>query len=300
MALPDKTTKAAAGALVALSGLYGLLIGEVLLARKRIGTTDEVPPLSDGVYGVDLPGKPLRVLLMGDSAAVGYGMKRADQTPAALIGLGLSHLIDAPVDIATVAKVGARSSHLREQIAEGRSHLPDLAIIVIGANDVTHQVPPRRAGRLLAAAIAELRSLGAEVVVGTCPDLGTIKQLPQPLRVAARILSRKMARAQLIATLAEGGRAVTLADLLGPLFVSKGDILFGEDRFHPSDVGYATMVSFLNAGAAASWRERRSEKYTGAPRDYMSVAQAATEASKLGGTQVVRDGRLARVLRRRR
>lgn len=301
MALPEKrTTKAVAGAAVALSGLYGLLIGEVLLARRRIGTTDEVPPLSDGVYGVDLPGRPVHVLLMGDSTAVGYGMKSAEQTPAALIGIGLSHLVDAPVDIRTVAQVGARASHLRDQIADGRDHRPDLAIIIVGANDVTHQVPPRRAGRLLAAAITELRSLGADVVVGTCPDLGTVKQLPQPLRVAARILSRKMARGQLVATLAAGGRAVTLADLLGPLFVSKGDILFGEDRFHPSDVGYSTMVSFLNAGAAASWRERRSEGHAGAPRDYMSVARAATEASELGGTQVVREGRLARVLRRRR
>lgn len=251
------STKAAAGILATVSGIYGLLLGEVLLARRRIGTTDEVPPSADGIYGVDLPGQPVRVLLLGDSAAVGYGMKHAEQTPSALIGMGLAHLLDAPVDIRSVAVVGARSSHLAAQIDAGADHHPDLAIIVIGTNDVTHQVPTARAGRILAQAIGKLKALGAEVVVGTCPDLGMIKQLPQPLRTAARTMSRRMARAQLTATIDAGGRPVTLADLLGPLFVSKGDLLFGEDRFHPSELGYATMASFLNTAAAASWREHR-------------------------------------------
>ncbi|MFD1860776.1 SGNH/GDSL hydrolase family protein [Aeromicrobium camelliae] len=298
--LPKTTAKAAAGAVAAISGAYGLLMGEVLLARRRIGTTDEVPPLADGVYGVDFPGTPVKVLVMGDSTAVGYGMKRADQTPPALIGLGLSHLFDAPVDVRSVAKVGARSSHLAGQLEAAADHQPDLAIILVGANDVTHQVSPGRATRFLSETIARLRAEGAEVVVGTCPDLGTVKQLPQPLRWVAQLLSRQMARAQTVASVKAGARVVSLADLLGPLFVSKGDALFGEDRFHPSAMGYATMASFLNAAAAAAWRERAHQGYAGTPRDYMTVTDAAVEASEHGGTQVVPDGRWASVLRRRR
>lgn len=298
--LPTTTAKAAAGAVAAISGTYGLLMGEVLLARRRIGTTDEVPPLADGVYGVDFPGTPVKVLVMGDSTAVGYGMKRADQTPPALIGLGLSHLFDAPVDVRSVAKVGARSSHLADQLDAAVDHQPDLAIILIGANDVTHQVSPGRATRFLSETIVRLRDQGAEVVVGTCPDLGTVKQLPQPLRWVAQLFSRQMARAQTVASVKAGARVVSLADLLGPLFVSKGDALFGEDRFHPSAIGYATMASFLNAAAAAAWRERAHQGYAGAPRDYMTVTDAAVEASEHGGTQVVPDGRWASVLRRRR
>ncbi|RLV55709.1 SGNH/GDSL hydrolase family protein [Aeromicrobium phragmitis] len=298
--LPKSTAKAAAGAVAAISGTYGLLMGEVLLARRRIGTTDEVPPVADGVYGVDFPGTPVKVLVLGDSTAVGYGMKRADQTPPALIGLGLSHLFDAPVDVRSVAKVGARSSHLAEQIESAIDHAPDLVFILVGANDVTHQVSPGRASRFLSEAIGRLRAEGAEVVVGTCPDLGTVKQLPQPLRAVARLLSRQMARAQTVASVKAGARVVSLADLLGPLFVSKGEALFGEDRFHPSAMGYATMVSFLNAAAAAAWRERAHQAYAGAPRDYMTVGEAALEAAEHGGTQVVPDGRWASVLRRRR
>lgn len=297
---PKTTAKAAAGAVAAISGTYGLLLGEALLARRRIGTTNEVPPLADGVYGVDLPGPLVRVLLLGDSTAVGYGMKRAEQTPSALVGLGLSHLLDSPVDIRSAARVGARSSQLAGQIAAGPQHRPDIAIILVGANDVTHQVTPRRAARFLRETIEQLQNEGAEVVVGTCPDLGTVKPLPQPLRTVARLLSRQMARAQTMATVRAGARAVSLADLLGPLFVSRGDALFGEDRFHPSAMGYATMSSFLVAAAAAAWRERKHLAYLGAPRDFMPVSEAAAEASEHGGTQVVPDGRWASVLRRRR
>jgi len=256
MTRTNTTAKAAAGVVAGVSGVYGLLLGEILLTRKRIGTTDELPPNADAVYGVDLPGRPVRVLLLGDSAAVGYGMTSADTTPPALIGEGLAQLLDAPIDIRSVAKVGARSSDLAAQIEAGAEHRPDLAIIVIGTNDVTHQTPTAVSGRRLAQAIRRLRSIGAEVIVGTCPDLGAIKRLPQPLRAAARAMSKRMARAQLAATVQAGGRPVVLADLLGPLFVSMGDLLVGEDRFHPSEYGYATMASFLNAAAAAAWRDR--------------------------------------------
>lgn len=302
MVVPPKTAaKAAVGTAAAVSGGYGFLLGEALWARHRIGTTDEVPPAADGVYGDDLPGVPIRCLLMGDSTAVGYGMKRADQTPPALVAIGLAHLLDSPVDIRSVAKVGARSAALADQVARGKDHEPQLVIILIGANDVTHQVTPARSARLLADAVRQLRDLGAEVVVGTCPDLGTIKPMPQPLRQVARLWSRRLARAQTVAAVQAGARSVSMADLLGPIYLLKGDTLFGDDRFHPSEMGYANMASFLVAASAAAWRERNHDvEYVGAPRDFMSVTQAATEASEHAGTQVAPEGRWASVMRRRR
>jgi hypothetical protein len=46
---------------------------------------------------------------------------------------------------------------------------------MIGANDVTHRMPMREAAGQLGEAVARLRAVGCEVVVGTCPDLGTIR-----------------------------------------------------------------------------------------------------------------------------
>ena len=70
--------------------------------------------------------------------------------------------------------------------------------------------------RYLADAVRTLRAAGAEVVVGTCPDLGTIRPIQPPLRWLARRWSRQLAAAQTVAVVEAGGRTVSLGDLLGP------------------------------------------------------------------------------------
>ena len=301
--LPKPAVSAAVGAGAAVTGYYGVLIGESLLARRAIGMTEDRPPSADGVYGDDLPGRPIRCLMLGDSAIVGYGMTTPDTTPPALIGIGLSHVLDTPVDVHSEAVVGAQTEGLREQINRGLTYKPDIAVIVIGTNDVTHQlVGPYASSRLLGAAVRRLVAAGCEVVVGTCPDLGTVEPIPQPLRWVARRRSRALARRQMIAVVAAGGRAVSLGDLLGPIFTEKYDLMFGADRFHPSATGYANMASVLVPSMAAAMRERATEAsaVTEPPRDLMSLDEAAVRAARLSGTEVSQQGRWATVLRRRR
>ena len=115
---------------------------------------------------------------------------------------------------------------------------------MIGANDVTHRVPMNESVRSLADAVTALRARGAEVVVGTCPDLGTVRPLAQPLRLVARHLSRRLAKQQTIAVVNAGGRTVSLGDLIGPTFAARRD-MFAEDRFHPSAKGYAEAANAL-------------------------------------------------------
>ena len=301
--LSKQAVSTAVGAGAAVTGYYGVLVGESLLARRAIGMTEERPPSADGIYGDDLPGRPIRCIVLGDSALVGYGMDSADATPPALIGIGLAHVLDTPVDIHTMAVVGAQTEDLREQVNRGLTYKPDIAVIVIGTNDVTHQlVGPYSSARLLGAAVRRLVAADCEVVVGTCPDLGTVRPLPQPLRWVARRRSRALARKQMMAVVAAGGRAVSLGDLLGPVFLEKYDLMFGADRFHPSATGYANMVSVLVPSMAAAMRERAAEasSVTRLPRDVMSLDEAADRAERHAGTEVSQQGRWATVLRRRR
>lgn len=296
---------AAAGGGIALSALYGFLAGEAVLARRAIGPADARPPSADGLYGDDLPGRTIRCLVLGDSAAVGYGMDHADGTPPAMIGIGLSHVLDVQVEIRSLAVVGARTSDLDAQIDRLDGFAPEVTVIVVGTNDVTHRVAPGASARQLGAAVTRLVGLGSEVVVGTCPDLGTVQPIKQPLRAVARTLSRALARRQTVATVESGGRAVSLGGLLGALFTEKRELMFGPDSFHPSETGYANMVSVLIPAIAASMRERdRTAAYSGRPRDLMSLEDAAAEAVQHPGTQVVQDQgqgrRWVTVLRRRR
>lgn len=293
------------GGSATLSGFYGFLVGEAMLARRAIGTTDERPPSPDGIYGDDLPGRPIRVLVLGDSAAVGYGVTRADATPSAMIGVGLAHVMDAPVEVQCRAVVGAQAADLMGQIDLDPDWHPEVAVIVVGTNDVTHRVTPRTSARLLGAVVRRLVAEDCDVIVGTCPDLGTVQPIHQPLRTVARKLSRALARSQTIAVVEAGGRAVSLGDLLGTLFTEKRDVMFGADHFHPSETGYANMVSVLIPAISASLRQKqRADAYAGPSRNLVSVADAAAVSVDNPGTQVAPDqgpgGRFAAVLRRRR
>ena len=280
-----------------VSAAVGLLLGQVQYARRAIGVTDDRPPSADGIYGDDLPGDPVRCLVLGDSASVGYGMTSAEATPPGLIGLGLSHLLDAPVHIHSEAVVGARTSDLREQINRGLTFRPDVAVIIIGTNDVTHHVPPRTSARLLHAAVRRLVDADCQVVVGTVPDLGTVRPIPQPLKWVARTHGRALAHQQTVAVVSAGGRAVSLGDLLGPMFDTEFEIMFGSDRFHPSATGYARIVAALVPSIAASVRtpEEQDGVVTGT---VMQLDAAAALAARQVGTEVRREGRRAIVQRR--
>ena len=79
---------------------------------------------------------------------------------------------------------------------------------------MTHRIDRSVAVRHLEMAVRRLREAGAEVVVGTCPDLGAIEPVPQPLRLLARRWSRDLAAAQTVAVVEAGGRAVSVGDLV--------------------------------------------------------------------------------------
>jgi hypothetical protein len=125
------------------------------------------------------------------------------------------------------------------------------------------------------------------VVVCTCPDLGTIRPLAQPLRTFAARLSRKMAREQTVAVVRAGGRTVSLGDLLGPLFMERLDF-FSEDLFHPSASGYeaaaaAVLPSCLDALGIRT-RARSASPFT--TRRIKTAKKAAAQAVARPGAEV--------------
>ncbi len=105
-------------------------------------------------------------------------------------------LTGRPVPMTNHAVVGARSADLERQVTRCLSARPHVAVIIIGANDVTHLMPRWIAVRHLETAVARLTDAGTAVVVGTCPDLGTVRPVGPPLRWVARELSRSLAAAQ--------------------------------------------------------------------------------------------------------
>lgn len=262
-----------------------VLLGQAHQARRTIPRAEAPPPRCDGVYGAKLPGEPLSLVVLGDSTGAGYGTRRPRETPGALLATGISRRLGRPVRLRRLAMVGAVSADLAPQVEAALEEHPDLAVILIGGNDVTHRTPVKVAVRHLVDAVRALRAAGAQVVVGTCPDLGTIQPIKPPLRWLARHWSRQLAAAQTVAVVEAGGWTVSLGDLLGPRFAAEPTRLFAWDQFHPSADGYAVAVAailptVLTALGAAD------ERPALVAEGVSSLSRAAHEAVRKGGTEV--------------
>jgi lysophospholipase L1-like esterase len=296
---------------------FGVLLAEARMARRAIGQPfGAVGPDGSGLYG-DGRGEPIELAMLGDSSAVGLGVHDPRHTPGAVLAGGLAALSRRPVRLTVLGVVGAESRDLHAQIDRlfQLTPVPHAAVIMVGANDVTHRLKPSDSVRSLDLAVRRLRERGAQVVVGTCPDLGTVEPIPQPLRYLARRWSRQLAAAQTVAVVEAGGRTVSLGDLLGPEFVARPREMFSVDRFHPSAAGYAQAAAALLPSVCAALdllpgelAAQRPDVRTGEGLD--DVAHAAARAvaepgTEVAGTEIAGNtrgprGRWAVLLRRRR
>jgi len=186
---------------------------------------------------------PLRLAVLGDSIAYGTGATRVADT------LG-PRLVDAltaagvPAEHRVFAVPGAVTAGLAAQVERARAWRPQLVVVVIGANDLTHLVPPERAAAALGAVVRTLRAAGAQVVLAPAPDLSIVPHVPPFLREIVRAGSGAMRVAQVRAVRAEGG-LVADADGATSAAFAADPRLFSGDRFHPSSAGYAVIASAL-------------------------------------------------------
>lgn len=242
-------TAAKSGAVLAGAAAAGLavLVAEGRLAKRAIGPQRTVPPYQDGRYG-PRRGTSIRVAVLGDSAAAGLGADSVADTPAGVIARGVVEATGRPVNLINHAVVGARSADLDLQVTRALSVRPHVAVIIIGVNDITHLVPRWRSAQSLRESVLRLVAAGSIVVIGTCPDLGTIKPIAAPLRQVGRRLSRDLAAAQHEVALEVGAVPVDLSSTLGPEFIASPETMFSADRFHPSSLGYRRMGAALLPG----------------------------------------------------
>src|SRR4051794_29792810 len=127
------------GALTAAGALsLGVLLGQVLIARLTIPGAEAPPPRCNGDYGQRYaPARPLRLAVIGDSTAAGYGVRLRAETPGALLAGWVADAAQRPVRVTCPAVVGSLSAWLEAQVETVLEAGVDVAVIFIGANDVT-------------------------------------------------------------------------------------------------------------------------------------------------------------------
>jgi lysophospholipase L1-like esterase len=230
----------------------------VVLSRDYLDGRDA--PEVDAVYG-DGGDPGVLLLVLGDSTAAGVGARE----PAETVAGGVAAAVAAEgrrVTVRAVAVSGGRTGDLDGQVEAALAvpRDPDdeaLALVLIGANDATHLSSLSGVREDLGDAVARLRDADLDVVVGTCPDLGSLPAFPQPLRALAGARGRAVAAAQAEVVPEAGGRVVDLAAETGPAFADHPDRYYSEDDFHPGPAGYALWSEAITPVARQAL-ERRS------------------------------------------
>jgi lysophospholipase L1-like esterase len=185
----------------------------------------------------------LHFLVLGDSLAFGTGAAHPQDTLGARLTRELERAGHA-VGLDLVAVPGATSLDLAAQVRRTGARDADVALLVIGANDLTRQVPSARAAAALGAAVGELRQRGTDVLLVPTPDMSAVAWVPPAVRsVVAAICDQARAR-QILAAEAAGAVVVTLAPEVSRRFAAE-PALFSADRFHPSSAGYALVAEAL-------------------------------------------------------
>ena len=185
----------------------------------------------------------IRLAVLGDSIAWGQGATRERDRLSSRLVDGLTSR-GYEVEARVFAVRGARSAGLASQAGRALTWGPDLAVVVIGANDLTHLVPVEAATQALAEAVRRLRASGAEVVVAPAPDLSAVPHVPVFLRETVRAAGDLLRERQTSVVLAEGGRVADPDQRASRAFATDPS-LFSADRFHPSSAGYGVIADSL-------------------------------------------------------
>ncbi|PTR30400.1 lysophospholipase L1-like esterase [Rhodococcus sp. OK519] len=282
--------KAGTAALLAGSGAgtaswaaYTYLVWQAGVARGQIVRTGRWPPEADGVYtagcaqserwrrGVDVD---LHLMLFGDSTAAGMGCTVADEVPGVLLARSLAERTGGRIRLSTKAIPGATSRGLTGQVDATlvAGPAPDAAVIMVGANDVTSGMSLHGSARRLGSAVARLRDAGSVVVVGTCPDLGVITAIPQPLRAIAHGWGVQLARLQTAAARTAGGHPVPLGRILASCFLEDPATMLSDDRYHPSAAGYRLVADRLGPALMRALAEWDGHSSPGRPEPVPEIA----------------------------
>jgi lysophospholipase L1-like esterase len=187
--------------------------------------------------------RPLHLVVLGDSLAHGTGAAR----PADTLGARMARALDRAghtVELHVVAVPGATSLELAEQVHDAIALDADIALVVVGANDLSRFVPLTQSTAALGVAVRALHCAGATVVVAPAPDLSCVPGVPAAARPALRTACVELQRQQAAAAEAAGAVVAPVAIELADAFAGEPE-LFSGDRFHPSSAGYARIAAAL-------------------------------------------------------
>jgi lysophospholipase L1-like esterase len=256
-----------AGALRVVSAASLLLLAPLLFVQaRRVRRVTPRLPAADGPHeGVTGPGpNPLRLLVVGESTAVGVGVSTHDEGLAGQTARALAGMMGRPVSWRVLGRSGASARKLVVEVIEPAGAIDaDVVVVALGVNDT---ISLSRVGHWRRALEALRQVIGrsspdAVIVISGVPPMQHFPAFPPPLchvlGVRARVLDRAAVR-----WVRRHAAVVHVPHPSAP----PADVgaMFCADRFHPSARGYAQWGAAL-AAAASSHRFFAASRRVRAP-----------------------------------
>jgi lysophospholipase L1-like esterase len=229
--------------IVARALLFPLLYAQAQRVRSSVEPLPEPPGPRSGREGRG--GEELRLLVVGDSSAVGVGAPHQDLALARPLARSLAQRLERAVRWTLLAQTGLTSAAALAFLKERDVPDADVAVVVLGVNDITNQVPLAQAlkHRGEIAVWLHAHAQVAEVLFPALPEMEHFPSLPQPLAWWAGQMSRRNNRAQ-----ARWARAWPLPLPQVRHVATDGLIsadLMASDGFHPGPGLYARVARYL-------------------------------------------------------
>ena len=211
--------------------LSPVLVVQALATRSRLPRLPEATGAREGELG---RGPRLRLLMLGDSSAAGVGVADQAQALSGFLPAALARHTKTRVQWRLLARSGLTSAQCLDLLAASAPLQADVAVVVLGVNDVVDQVPTQRAIAARESIANHLRNGHgvAHVVFAPLPPVHRFPGLPQPLRWIAGRDARRHDDA-----VAEW--ATSRADVSHvPIDLPLNRALMAHDGFHPGEAVY--------------------------------------------------------------
>ena len=169
--------------------LAPLLVLQGLLVRARTVALPAALGPSNGQVGEG--SSSLLLLGIGDSVIEGLGVAHVEEALTRQLALKLHQQNSRPILLQTQGRNGDRVRDLIARLPLLDGVEPDLVLVSIGVNDVSHLTSVTRWQWEVTHLIAELKlRFSAPIVFLGIPPMGQFSALPQPLRFALGVRAR--------------------------------------------------------------------------------------------------------------
>jgi lysophospholipase L1-like esterase len=221
-----------------LLALAPIIVPQTVKLRRVVPLLPEPPQPWEGGGGTD----PIRLLVIGDSMAVGVGVDDAAEGLAGHVAAELTAATGRPVRWRARGRNGATARDvIRDHLDDALAEPTDVVVISLGAND-SMQVRSHRAFRRdITRIVRDVAAAHPEAVVlmSALPAFHRFGLLPEPLRGTLYLHAQSLevsARRAL--------ERFPLAHMTPPLPPYAADH-FATDDFHPSAHGYGEWAQFI-------------------------------------------------------